>query len=196
MGQSERLRQLEDSYLSRDDPYKQCGWLGTPEKWRAHREISLDAVHHDGSILDVGCANGFLMECLVTWGRQRGIELEPYGVEIGSRLVELARRRLPEWSSRIYHGDIRDWSPPRRFDFVHANPPDRSPEHVTRLLSDFVEPGGRLILRSYFNPSPADPWNGYFDNEELLRSMGLQPAGKVTSDPPGAEFVWVDRPKF
>ncbi len=53
-----------------------------------------DAIDRDGSLLDVGCANGYLMECLPRW---TPFDVEPYGLEISSDLAELARRRLPHW---------------------------------------------------------------------------------------------------
>ena len=67
------LRELEASYLQRSDPIEQSGFHGGAERWRAEREPILDAIMRDGELLDIGCANGFLLECLVEWGQERGV---------------------------------------------------------------------------------------------------------------------------
>jgi hypothetical protein len=45
------------------------------------------------------------------------------------------------------------WTPSRRFTYVTALddqvPPGRLGDLVARLLAEFVEPGGRLIVSSY-----------------------------------------------
>ena len=52
---------LERHYLANDDPIKQSGDYGGPERWRREREIVLDAIGEDGDLLDAGCANGYLL---------------------------------------------------------------------------------------------------------------------------------------
>jgi len=89
-----RVRSLEDAYLASDDPIEQSDFHGGAVRWRAEREPILQVVETDGSFLDIGCANGYLLECLVRWAHERRIELEPFGVDIGPRLIAAARRRL------------------------------------------------------------------------------------------------------
>ena len=98
----ERLRKLEDSYLSYRDPLRQSGYGGGPINWRKKRGVVLEAVESDGTFLDVGCANGYLLECLVAWAHERGVRLIPYGLDIGERLVHLAQQRLPQWASHFF----------------------------------------------------------------------------------------------
>ena len=88
----QKLREVEDAYLATDDPIRQSGFLGGEARWREERELILDAVDRDADFLDIGCANGYLLQCLVQWARERGITLTPYGVDIGPRLVELAKQ--------------------------------------------------------------------------------------------------------
>jgi len=90
-----QLQTLGKAYLHNSDPAEQSGFYGGPERWRAEREPILEAISADGELLDTGCANGYLLECLVTWGRKRGVSLIPYGLDQGARLIELARRRQP-----------------------------------------------------------------------------------------------------
>jgi SAM-dependent methyltransferase len=141
---------LSGAYLREDDPRWQSGFDGDERLWRAARSLVLDAVPRDGSLLDVGCANGHLMESLDAWARERGLGLELYGLEIDPALAETARRRLPAWAERIFTANASDWVPPRRFDFVRTGleyvPPGRGPALVARLLRDVVAPGGRLIV--------------------------------------------------
>lgn len=183
-------------YLAREDLLGQSGFSGDEARWKACRGIQLAAVHRDGTFLDVGCANGYLLECLVGWAAEQGRVLEPYGVDIGGSLVELARRRLPAWRDRFLEGDIWTWSPPRRFDFVSTGLGSAAPHRdvmLEWLMTDVVKAGGRLILRSYFRPGHHGEFDGsYVDHAAYLRSRGLTPAGWVASDPPGAEFVWID----
>jgi hypothetical protein len=91
----DRLGALEGSYLRETDPVRQSGFGGGPERWRTERALALDAVSDDRDFLDVGCANGYLLECLVTWGQEQHIRLTPYGVDCGAQLIALAKQRLP-----------------------------------------------------------------------------------------------------
>jgi hypothetical protein len=141
---------LATAYLFEDDPRWQSGFDGDAQLWREAREIVLDAVPADGSFLDVGCANGHLMESLAQWSRERGLELSIHGLELNPELAATARRRLPEHADRIYTGNASDWAAPRRFTYVRTGleyaPPDRASSFIARLLNDVVEAGGRLIV--------------------------------------------------
>ena len=102
--------------------------------WERARSLLAEAVEPGQDFLDIGCANGLLMESLAAWA-----SVEPYGLEISPELAELARRRLPQWAGRIWIGNALHWEPPRRFTVVRTGldyvPPARRPELVEHLLS-------------------------------------------------------------
>jgi protein-L-isoaspartate O-methyltransferase len=141
---------LAEAYLAEDDPRWQSGFDGDPELWREARALLLDAVPHSGSFLDVGAANGHLIECLAIWARDRGVDLDVFGLELNSQLAAAAQRRLPALAHQIYTGNVVDWPPPRRFTYVRTGleyvPTERAPALVSRLLDTFLEPGGRLLV--------------------------------------------------
>jgi SAM-dependent methyltransferase len=141
---------LAAAYLRDDDPRWQSGFDGDAELWRQARELILDAVTGDGTFLDVGCANGHLIECLAQWAAERGQHLAMFGLELNPDLTALARRRLPAWADHIFEGNAMDWRPPMRFTYVRTGleyvPADRGAFLVARLLREVVAPGGRLIV--------------------------------------------------
>ena len=151
---------IADAYLASDDPRAQSGKSGDEVDWRWSRELVLDACPRSASVLDAGCANGYLMESLERWGRERGMAIEPYGLDISARLAAFARHRLPHWADRIAIGNVITWSPPRRFDVVHTGldsvPAARRRDLVERILGAFLVPGGRLVLRAERVTDPAD----------------------------------------
>jgi len=158
---------VSDAYLASEDPRAQSGKSGDEVDWRWSRELVLDACPPSASVLDVGCANGYLMESLERWGRSRGMAIEPYGLDISERLAALARERLPHWADRIAIGNVMTWSPPRRFDVVHTGldyvPVARRRDLVERILGEYLVPGGRLVLRAERERDPGDE----------LRAMGF-----------------------
>jgi hypothetical protein len=154
IAEAEWQRRMVDAlgvaYLSEDDPRWQSGFDGDAELWREARAFILDAIPASGSLLDVGCANGYLLECIAAWARERGLELSLSGLELNPDLAETARRRLPAWSGRIYTGNITNWVPPERFTYVRTGleyvPPGREAMLLARLFADVVGPGGRVIV--------------------------------------------------
>ncbi|MGH3489691.1 MAG: methyltransferase domain-containing protein [Actinopolymorphaceae bacterium] len=149
------LRLLEPAYLGGTTPEEGSGFGGGQERWRAQRETIVDGIDRDGTFLDVGCANGLLMESVRAWAGESGFTIEPYGVDLGPRLVELARNRLPHWADRIDVGNAIDYVPAdgRRFTFVHTLadcvPERRRGDLVRHAHAHLVEPGGRLLLSNY-----------------------------------------------
>jgi SAM-dependent methyltransferase len=187
---------LEESYLESDDPIRQSGFGGGPERWRAEREPILDAIDSDGDLIDVCCANGYLLECLVAWGSERGLTLTPHGLDLGARLIRLARHRLPGHAAQFAVGNAWDFHPPRRYRYLYALcdcvPEAYLGEFVDRLLTRFLDAGGRLILGAYGSRSRGiSP----FDVGGFLGGRGYGLAGSSEGGtPPIARFAWVDAP--
>jgi SAM-dependent methyltransferase len=177
--------EFERAYLGTDDPRAQSGFHGSAARWEAARRPIVEAIDRDGTFLDVGCANGLLMESVVAWSKH---EIEPYGLDFAPGLVELARKRLPEWADRIWLGDASSWTAPFRFDFVHARIELGSLDRLRMA-------GRRLIVSSdgsFRRPdSPrAEPV------ADRLRELGLEVLGELyrSSDEHQVEVAvaWVD----
>lgn len=185
---------VEPAYLSATTPQGQSGHSGDDTRWEHARRLLLDAVPDGSDLLDVGCANGHLMESLAVWSAADGETVEPYGVEISARLADLARARLPQWADRIWTGNAMTWVPPRRFDVVRTGldyvPPRRRAEYVARLLADVVAPGGRLLVGVFNEEKDRD------DVASSLRAWGHDVAGSTSRahrDPRlRYKAVWVD----
>jgi hypothetical protein len=189
----DELARLESSYLAESDPIRQSGFGGGPERWRAEREPILDAIDSGGDLLDVGCANGYLLECLLPWGGERGLRLTPHGLDCGARLIELARQRLPQYAANFHVGNAWTWQPPQRYRYVYTLydcvPPDLLAQYIRRLLQRTVSPGGRLIIGAYGSRS-----RGYapFDVAGFLDRAGFAVAGTTTGgNPPITAFAWL-----
>lgn len=189
-----RLATLEQSYLGAADPERQSGFSGGAERWKIERSPLLEALPGSGEILDVGCANGYLLECLIKWGAARGLSVTPFGLDCAPGLIELARERLPQYATHFFVGNAWGWTPPRRFKCVYSLfdcvPREYFRPYIERLLQEFVAPGGRLIVGAYGNRSRGEPpvlINSW------LADLHLPVAG-VTSggSPEMARFAWVD----
>jgi SAM-dependent methyltransferase len=193
---------LEERYLAAADPRGGSGFRGDEARWERGRRVIVRAIDRDGTFLDVGCANGLLMESVSRWARQQRHAVEPFGLDASARLVELARTRLPAWADRFFVGDARRWAPPHgmRFDFVRTEleyaPLDERPALVRHLLLDVVAPDGRLIVCAYGKASAGvetvEPVS------DPLRAWGHVLAGADDAhDANGVRFTrvaWIDGP--
>jgi SAM-dependent methyltransferase len=175
-------RIFEAAYLAGENPRAQSGFGGDEQRWEAARRPIAAAIDRDGAFLDVGCASGHLLECLVRWTPHR---IEPYGLELAPGLADLARRRLRRWADRIFVGNGLTWDPPRRFDFVRTElvyvPAERRRAFVERLLAEVVAPRGRLILCGYGSPRNGvrpDPVRAF------ARSYGVEPELELDVEAP------------
>lgn len=178
---------LETAYVAGSEPWAQSGMSGPAERWAALRRPVADCIDRPGSLLDIGCANGYLLECCLAWTAERGIAIEPYGVDVSARLVELARQRLPAHREQLFVANAFFWRPPRRFDYVRTElvyvPGELERRYVEHLLEHYLAPGGRLLVALY-NEGGADPAHGLLPGShparhilERLDELGFQPAG-------------------
>lgn len=137
---------IEPAYLVAQSPQGGSGSSRDAAGWEHARSLILDACERPGDFLDVGCANGLLMESLHAWSEG---DIEPYGVDISPALADLARRRHPRWAERIWAANAFGWDPGRRFDYVRTGldyvPEQRRADYLAHL-SGLVAPGGRLIV--------------------------------------------------
>jgi 2-polyprenyl-3-methyl-5-hydroxy-6-metoxy-1,4-benzoquinol methylase len=176
--------------------------LAGEQAWRHARHHIIEAIRTDGTFLDVGCANGLLMESVAAWCAERALTIEPYGIDLAPGLVELARRRLrplPLWADRIWLGNAIDWIPPhgQRFDYVHVLldcvPPQRRADLIRHHLATTIQPGtGRLLVSNY----TADPAAGSPTAAQALQSLGFacngQTSGGKRPGRPPAPTAWIN----
>ena len=180
------------AYLTHSDPIRQSGFGGGAARWRAEREPILDAVNRPGALIDIGCANGYLLHCLEAWGTARALRIDPFGLDISTALIERARTRFPGREDHFYVGNAWSWEPPRRFDFVYSLydcvPETYLEDYVRRLLARVVAPGGRLILGAYGSRTRRLP---AFDVAAFMRTAGIPVVGQRTvGSIPEAQFAW------
>ncbi len=175
------LALVETAYLAGDNPRAQSGHSGDAARWRHARSLLVDTLpDHFGApitVLDVGCANGHLMECWTAWATEAGHRVEPFGVEISPALAALARRRCPQWAHRIWTGNAFDWSPPRRFDVVRTGldyvPASERGPYLAHLLDHTVAPAGRLVIGVCNEEADAQTL------ESQVRALGYTVGGRV-----------------
>lgn len=189
----ERMKQeLENAYLKHDEPWKQSGFAGPEERWIRCRKPFAKCIDQSGSFLDIGCANGYLLECLMRWVGERGVAIVPYGLDMSEKLIHLAKQRLPQYASNLFVGNAWYWKPPLRFDFVRSEmnvvPEELQEEYVTRLLDEFVLPSGRLLITEY--RSSQDDFSGKWIDERL-DELGFKVAYCKSGFDAGKELVRV-----
>ncbi len=124
------------------------------EQWENGRKFITEAISKDGSILDYGCANGFLLRSLQEWSDHT---LEPYGVDTDQQAIDAARD--------LFHGkqnhfaaldkpeEAKDF--PKEFDYIYWNVWDNyhfdgtNQSKLFDQLKSKISPEGKLILGFY-----------------------------------------------
>jgi broad specificity phosphatase PhoE/GNAT superfamily N-acetyltransferase len=146
--------QLEASYLQQIEPWKQSGFMiSDPKAWKVCRKPIADCVEKSGTFLDIGCANGYLLETVLGWTQEKGVKLIPFGVDMSEKLVSLAKQRLPIFENNFFVENAYYWKNPPRFDYVHSElvyvPDALQKQYLEKLLDSYLKPGGRLLITEY-----------------------------------------------
>ncbi len=186
-------QELESAYIQHDEPWKQSGFSGPEDRWTAVRKPIADCIDKSGSFLDIGCANGYLLECIMKWAGERGITVTPFGIDLSEKLIKLAQERLPDYINNLFVGNGWDWTPPEKFDFVRTElvyvPDSLQKQYIERIIDFYLAESGKLLIALYRSRStPVDtPWDdvkvkdwgfeitgqvsGYWDSKELTRVL-------------------------
>ncbi len=172
------------------NPYRQSGRGAGAERWEETRRCIVEAIDRDGDFMDVGCANGLLLETLIEWAAERGHAIRPHGIDFIAELIEFARARHPDQGDCFELANAFYWRPRREYQFVRTNleyvPRADWAEFIGRQLDLAVAPGGRLIVCHYRNDR--DP---SVDVGSVLERLGFRVAGR--SSAPGVELAWIDK---
>jgi 2-polyprenyl-3-methyl-5-hydroxy-6-metoxy-1,4-benzoquinol methylase len=185
------LREAVTEYYLADpaNPYQQSGRSSGADRWEETRRCFVKAIHRDGDFMDVGCANGLLLETLIMWAREEGFTIRPHGIDLVPELIEIARRRFPEDRDSFEIANAFYWSPKRRYDFVRTNleyVPE--PDWIALVQGQYaaVAPSGRLIVCHYRNAG--EP---YVDVATLIEQAGYVVTG--AAEAPGVAIAWTQR---
>ena len=124
-------------------------------------------------------------------GGERGLKLIPHGLDQGSKLIQLAKRRLPEYADNF---NVWDWQSPRKYRYVYmlydCLPLDYLSEGVGRLVEQVVARQGRLIVGAYGSKSDTVP---PLDIAAYLESAGFVVVGRADGGiPPITKFASID----
>ena len=156
-------------YLDADTPWAGSGKSGTHSDWEYSRSHIAHAIDGPGKFLDVGCANGYMLESLPRWTTH---PLDLYGLDISPRLVDAARGRLPQIAGQIEVGNALSWQSAVHFDYISTNldyvPRDRKRELIENLLAQT-----RRLIVGVFNEQIEER-----PTEEMVRAWGFRIAGR------------------
>jgi 2-polyprenyl-3-methyl-5-hydroxy-6-metoxy-1,4-benzoquinol methylase len=171
------------------NPYQQSGRSSGAARWEETRRCLVKAIHRSGDFLDVGCANGLLLETLIAWAHEEGFALRPHGIDLVSELIGLCRQRFPCNRDSFEVANAFYWSPRRRYDFVRTNleyVPEPDWTAFVQRQHEAVSEGGRLILCHY--RSPEEP---RVDVATVAEQAGCVVAGRTEA--PGVTIAWIDQ---
>ena len=124
-----------------------------------------------GAALNVGCGCNTRISRLL---RDNG--LDPEGVDISKRMVELARAADP--ATPIHHADICDWRLPGTYSFISAwdsiwHVPLQKQRRLLAKLMGALEPGGVLVFTAGGLDNPSEHTDCYMGPSLYYASMGI-----------------------
>ncbi|MDA1335208.1 MAG: class I SAM-dependent methyltransferase [bacterium] len=191
-----------------DNLVEQCSSGGGYEHWLKARHFVTKAIHKDGSFLDIGCSNGFLLKCLQHW---TPYTLEPYGIEHREEAVCLAKELFSDMPEHIELLDgnrligLKETNLPDAYDYVFRNHWKRetTENEMKEVLSDLfnhTKEDGRVIVGLYW-PNSRKQGTSDFDrvrNEFLgfadkIKSAAAKVDGEAFSDIGDHWIMWMDK---
>lgn len=169
------------------------------QAWEDVRKFIAKAVNQDGNILDIGCANGFLLVCLQEWSEYK---LTPYGIDTDAILIHEAKKLFPEYENNFIAlpleeiFELEKYGLPKKYNLIYWNVWDNwqfsRQEEIEdlKLLFDSLDGKGRLILGFY----DAQKENN-LKRIENLKANGFTPNSILENPVPGKPEIicWFDK---
>lgn len=137
----------------------------------AQHERAIAFTDRRGPALDIGCgSSGRLIDLLLKCG------FTPEGLDISSRMLELARRRHPVLT--FHPANIVDWQFPREYAFISAwdsiwHVPLREQGSVLRKILDGLATGGIAIFTLGGSDEPSEITNSYMGPPMYHATLGI-----------------------
>jgi ubiquinone/menaquinone biosynthesis C-methylase UbiE len=188
-------KDLEESYLKYQEPWKQAGFTLDEAAWIACRKPLADCIDKSGAFLDISCSNAYLLECLMKWSAEKGFKLTPHGIDLSEKLIAVAQKRLPDYAKNLVVGNATKWTSSTKFDFIHTELGyvlDESQEqYLYKLCTNFLAPDGKLIVTETRSKKQnvKEPWStdkivnwefnlvlqksAIYERKEMLRALVL-----------------------
>ncbi len=163
------------------------------------RKFQSKLINHNGTVLDIGCANGFFLRCTQEWCGQK---IVPYGIDIDYPLLEQAKVLFPKQMKHFILLNVNDLSTralkkaglPDKYDFITLGIWDnwglkRNKEiSVIKEAIKHVKREGRLILRlENANKSKN------LERIERLKEAGFNLAGILKNGRRSEKVVWIEK---
>lgn len=135
-----------------------CHYRGSFQNWENERKFIVQAIDRDGTILDIGCANGFFLRCLQEWSPHK---LVPYGIDTENFSIREAQELFSSYQNNFAPIALEtiptfdQYGLPRDYDLIYWNVWDNRQFDTTEEINDLktvfghLNPGGRLILGFY-----------------------------------------------
>ncbi len=92
------------------------------ETWRRARSFIAHEIHRPGTMLDIGCANGFLLRCLQEWSNHA---ITPFGIDSSAGRGRDIPRFFPSQQDHFARlpverlGEIDAHGLPGKYDFIY-----------------------------------------------------------------------------
>lgn len=155
---------IEDCYFSGSDPVR---------KWEEARKLVALPFDKEGSVLDIGCANGFLLKSIEHWSNKK---LNCYGIDLVESNIVNAKILFPDTTDHFETKSFEEFLTnypsnfPEAFDYiiwavwVNHEVQKTEIEYMLKHLRD----NGKLILAFY--PDKATDPSDILNNEERIGS--------------------------
>jgi 2-polyprenyl-3-methyl-5-hydroxy-6-metoxy-1,4-benzoquinol methylase len=130
--------------------------------------------------LDIGCGcSGRIIDLL----RSYGFDVE--GVDISSRMIELAKRRHPDVT--FHHADICEWAFPRKYNLISAwdsiwHLPMTAQEPVLKKICQGLTPGGVCIFTTGGLDAPSEKVDSAMGPPMYYSVLGIPSTLKLLSE--------------
>ena len=169
------------------------------------RYIVSKPINSNGSLLDIGCSNAFLLGCLQEWS---DYIIEPYGIDKDIEKIRLAKELFTFKSKNFAIIDLFDMvSPnsnilkehkfPKNYNFIYWNVWDdikfdnKSEIDIIFKLKKLIKKKGRLILGFY---QAGNKNHNKFQKKRIskLYNFGIKISGKF-EDSYGNIIIWINK---